>query len=533
MVWSELMKRFVRRSVAQIKEYDFLRQAVFRLRTLSFSRRTAALGHAGQLIEAGNFNAAAEYLRGVDNKNLRVWHALLTSYLSAHRFEEACSTYDAMPDEARDDLECRHLVLVAAANRKRLDLVETIISGVLEEPASDGSAAFLSKIFLFSEALGGEKSRQVTDRIVAHRDWLAAEQFDVLLKCTHHLRAKGLECEAALLEETVRANAVDDRARMKIDILEAQNQFWNKRYDLQLAAVNRVLGNQGLAHISLLDETQPFQCSNLASTEQPDIQAGGPLISILMPAYNCASTIGYALASLARQTYRNIEVIVVDDASSDGTVQVARQFCSADPRFRLISLSQNSGAFVARNRALALAAGEYVTNQDSDDWAHPQKIASAVAELQRDSSLVATWVEHVRCSNQKGFRALNGYFRPDASSLMFRRQPVIEQIGWYDSVRAAGDGEFHLRMERNFGRRSIRQLRKLLSFVSWSDASLSGGGVFQIDSDLGLFSPVRSEYRRAFGYWHETAHRLYMPFPLEHRPFPAPKSLVSSAATPP
>ena len=102
----------------------------------------------------------------------------------------------------------------------------------------------------------------------------------------------------------------------------------------------------------------------------------------------------------------------------------------------------------------------------------------------------------------------------------------MDKIGWYDSVRAAGDGEFHLRLERSFGRHSIRRIDKLLSFVSWSDASLSGGGVFEIDSELGLFSPARSAYRRAFGLWHETATRLYMPFPLEWRPFPAPEELL-------
>ena len=139
---------------------------------------------------------------------------------------------------------------------------------------------------------------------------------------------------------------------------------------------------------------------------------------------------------------------------------------------------------------------------------------------------MATWVEHVRCSRKRGFRALSGYFRPDASSLMFRRKPVMDRIGWYDSVRAAGDGEFHLRMERAFGRGSIRKIDKLLSFVSWSETSLSGGGVFQIDSDIGLFSPARSAYRRAFGLWHETTDRLYMPFPLERRPFPVPDNLL-------
>jgi hypothetical protein len=336
----------------------------------------------------------------------------------------------------------------------------------------------------------------------------------------------GAGSEAVLLEDSLRAMAVDRRRRMKLNILDAQIHFWNRRYDLQLAAVNKVLEGQGLGVVDLIDEKVPFSCGNLTVAGRVGMAATGPRVSILMPAYNSADTIGYALESLRQQTYRNIEVIVVDDASIDQTVQAVSRFSVVDPRFRLIILDRNSGTFIARNTALAAATGQYATNQDADDWAHPQKIATAVAELQRDKSLIATWVEHVRCSSEKGFRPLNGYLRPDASSLMFRRQPVIESIGWYDSVRAAGDGEFHLRMERNFGRRSIRQLGKLLSFVNWSEASLSGAGTFQIDSDLGLFSPVRSSYRRSFGQWHETAERLYMPFPLQKRPFPVPESLL-------
>jgi hypothetical protein len=81
-------------------------------------------------------------------------------------------------------------------------------------------------------------------------------------------------------------------------------------------------------------------------------------------------------------------------------------------------------------------------------------------------------------------------------------------------------------MERTFGRGSIRRISKLLSFVSWSGTSLSGGGAFQIHSEMGLFSPVRSAYRRSFGLWHETADTLFMPFPLHERPFPIPQELL-------
>ncbi|MFD0462008.1 glycosyltransferase family 2 protein [Microvirga aerilata] len=314
------------------------------------------------------------------------------------------------------------------------------------------------------------------ERIVSQRTWLAAEQFDTILKCAHDLREKGWEQDAIDLEKALRDAAGSARTGMKLDIFDAQLHFWSGRYDLQLASINSVLSKQGLTPVQLKDESAPFACENLKSAPaNPPLQ--GPLVSILVPAYNSAGTISYVLESLRNQTYRDFEVIVVDDASTDDTASIVAPFCDADPRFRLLSMGRNSGVFVARNMALASATGEFVTNQDADDWAHPQKIATAVAELRRDQSIIATWVDHVRCSKQRGFRALNGYFRPDASSLMFRQKPVLETIGYYDSVRAAGDGEFHLRMGRSFGSRSIRKIDKLLSFVSWSDASLSGEGL--------------------------------------------------------
>jgi hypothetical protein len=483
------------------------------------------LGHAGQLIERGDFNKAAAYLENAEAKTLRIWRAMLNSYLAAHRFEELCLAYERIPAEHKNDFDCRHLYLLAAANLRRFDIVEHIIEDVLSGPDSDQASSFLSKVYLFAERLGPEVRQKVVNCLVSHRSWLAAEHFDAILKSAHHLRGRGAKADALQLEEALRKGAGDNRSRMKLDVYDGQIQFLEGRYDLQLAAVNRLLARQALDSIDLIDSGAPLACENLKSISHSRPVVRGPRVSILMPAYNSEDTIGYALESLRRQTYQDIEVIIVDDASTDATARVAAQFGVLDPRFRIIDLKANSGAFIARNVGLAAAVGEYVTNQDADDWAHPQKIATAVGELQQDSSLVATWVEHVRCSSQKGFRALSGYIRPDASSLMFRREPVMHKIGWYDSVRAAGDGEFHLRMERSFGRYSIKQIEKLLSFVRWSDNSLSGGGVFQIDNDLGIFSPSRSSYRRSFGLWHETADRLYMPFPLQTRPFPVPETL--------
>lgn len=520
------MKRLVRNAAAQLKKNAFVRGAVFRLRAMSPDRQTAALGRAGQLMQAGNFNAAADYLASLEGKQLRGWKALLSCYFTSHRFDELSEAYRAMPVEFSRDLVCRYVYLIASANLRNMDIVKTTIESTLKEPERDGVPEFLCRVHPIAEALGGAIGRATVERVAHHASALAASHFDDLLKCAHYLRARGRESESRRIENSLRNEAHDARTAMKLDIFDAQLHFLAGRFNRQCEALNRVLASQDLGLVALKDDAAPLACENLRPGCQPAAEVEGPLVSIIVPFHNSAGTIGYALESICNQSYRNLEVIVVDDGSFDGSAEIAARFCDGDSRLRLISIEKNSGAFVARNTALATAAGAFVTNQDADDWAHPQKIAKAVAELQRDHAIIATWVEHIRCSAQRGFRALNGYLRPDASSLMFRRQPVMDKIGWYDSVRAAGDGEFHLRLERAFGRQGIRKLDKLLSFVSWSDATLSGSGVFEIDSELGLFSPARSAYRRAFGQWHESNSRLFMPFPLERRPFPAPDALL-------
>ncbi|WP_414471775.1 glycosyltransferase [Microvirga sp. M2] len=477
-------------------------------------------------MRAHNYNAAAAYLETVRTKKVRTWRALLLCYFAAHRFEDLIAAYEKMPAASRGDNSCRYYFALASANLEQPDPIVRVVEEVLDEPNSEAASRFLSKVYPLAERLLPDRKAMIVGRIITHGEHLALDCFDDILKCAHILREKGRESEAARLEDALRQAADTEQRRTKLDIYEAQIHFWGRRYELQMASVNNALARQGIDPLALVDERLPLSCANLKSIAGSAVPVRGPLVSILMPARNCADTIGYALDSLRRQTYQDFEVIVVDDASSDMTVQIAAQFSAADSRFRVIPLAQRSGTFVARNRALSAAVGEYVTNQDADDWAQPQKIEMAATTLQKDHSIIATWVEHVRCSDSRGFRMLNGYIRPDASSLMFRRRPVMEKIGWYDSVRAAGDGEFHLRMERSFGHGSIRQLNKLLSFVHWSEHTLSGGGPFQIDGNMDIFSPVRNEYSRSFRTWHETSSNLYMPFPLKERLFPAPSSLL-------
>ena len=97
-----------------------------------------------------------------------------------------------------------------------------------------------------------------------------------------------------------------------------------------------------------------------------------PEVSVIIPAYNSESYLVQALTSVLTQTYINLEVIVVDDASTDSTVKIARSF--QDRRIRIISNSQNRGVSYGRNCGIRQAKGNWIALLDADDWYAPERL---------------------------------------------------------------------------------------------------------------------------------------------------------------
>ena len=97
------------------------------------------------------------------------------------------------------------------------------------------------------------------------------------------------------------------------------------------------------------------------------------LISVLVPVYNAGTWLQNCLESISGQTYKNLEIILVDDGSSDGSREICGRFCREDARFRLIC-QENRGVSAARNAALDAAQGQYVYFTDSDDYLSPRAL---------------------------------------------------------------------------------------------------------------------------------------------------------------
>ncbi|MFG2825648.1 glycosyltransferase family 2 protein [Kitasatospora sp. NPDC048365] len=104
-----------------------------------------------------------------------------------------------------------------------------------------------------------------------------------------------------------------------------------------------------------------------------------PLVSVVMPVHNSAATLGASVRSVLAQTHADVELLVTDDASSDGSMDLLQDLARQDERVRPQAAPQQGGAAKARNLALARARGEYVAFLDSDDMWLPEKTERQLA----------------------------------------------------------------------------------------------------------------------------------------------------------
>ena len=106
------------------------------------------------------------------------------------------------------------------------------------------------------------------------------------------------------------------------------------------------------------------------------------LISVQMPAYNAEKYVRQAVRSVLAQTHRDLELIVVDDASTDGTARILAEEASTDDRIRVFRHSRRLGEAEARNQAFAHSRGVYIARLDADDWDEPTRLEESVARLE-------------------------------------------------------------------------------------------------------------------------------------------------------
>jgi glycosyltransferase involved in cell wall biosynthesis len=114
-----------------------------------------------------------------------------------------------------------------------------------------------------------------------------------------------------------------------------------------------------------------------------------PLVSVVMPVYNTAEFVAAAIESIVKQSYKNWELIVVDDASTDDSWKIIQRFAKKNKRIKALRNSKNLGVASTANRALKLISGQFLARMDSDDIALLNRLAKQVVFLQKHPEYVA------------------------------------------------------------------------------------------------------------------------------------------------
>lgn len=292
-----------------------------------------------------------------------------------------------------------------------------------------------------------------------------------------------------------------------------------------LEMFNRTLTTNGLEPVTLVEgDAPPFYRMRC---EPVDTVEGGPLVSVLMPVFEANDATDLAIASILGQSWRNLELIIVDDGSGEEYRDRLRAWEGRDPRLRIIYNEINRGAYWARNTAYAAASGEFVTVADKDDWHHPRKIEIQAKDMLEDPSKIGNMTSWVRVDEKLRFLVRWGPMRivhPSFASIFFRRKVVMERLGFWDNVRKSGDGEFKGRIKAVFGVDLQPMSQVPLAISLLEDSNLTSN-----DLGLGFEHPNRTVYRKTYEQWHKKFNRGLSPYmemdPVE-RPFPAPREFL-------
>ena len=110
------------------------------------------------------------------------------------------------------------------------------------------------------------------------------------------------------------------------------------------------------------------------------------LVSIVMPAYNCEKYVVEAINSILAQTYRNWELLVLDDGSKDNTLRIIEEFSQKDSRIKALPNGKNIGVSATRNRGIELASGEWIAFLDSDDMWKPEKLEKQFEIVEKEAA---------------------------------------------------------------------------------------------------------------------------------------------------
>lgn len=279
---------------------------------------------------------------------------------------------------------------------------------------------------------------------------------------------------------------------------------WN-RVQNAFKILNSYFDSKNLAGVQPINNIFPLYVNNIETVQKKSIDSNTlctKKVTVIMTVHNEEQLIEYSLNSLFEQTYQNIEVIAVDDASEDNThglLMKAKE--GLGDRLKVITLKSNCGTYIARNIGIKYATGEFITFHDADDWAHPQRIEEHVKIHQMLPKIKVTVSKLVRIKPDGMFFSKHVYplDRLCMVSLMIDRS-IVDELGFFRSNRTGSDTEYFERV-KTFSQYKVARINKVLTFCAHRPNSLT------TDPKTGVSgfgeNPKRVYYMNRWKQWHQ------------------------------
>ena len=312
-----------------------------------------------------------------------------------------------------------------------------------------------------------------------------------------------------------------------INIFYANNELRNETRWLNY--INKYITDHGMQPIELKDSDKEkfYRITSPASYKVEDAIK----ISIIMPAYNAEKTIQLAINSILNQTWKNLELIIINDCSADRTSEIIKKIALTDSRIKFIDNPCNVGAYVSKNLGLKIATGAYITGHDADDWAYPQR-------LEQHMKLIRSEAQPPRASNTRMIRMEeNGYLplypfgpfchdgvmRVASITCMFEADFLRNTLGGWDCSRFGADSEIISRCKMVIGD-EFKNYKSLSMICLDEPTSLTNHPIHGVSKTTGI-SSTRKFYKHQWQNWHKTLdkYNVYLEFPHLDRKFDLPE----------
>lgn len=353
-----------------------------------------------------------------------------------------------------------------------------------------------------------------------------SSDFRAVLRAAANVAERGDHTRAIALAERY----LPEDLAYSANILRANAAITDEREGEWLNHLNAYLAHFNLA--PLVMEGQGALINRFSTLPLPAV-TGGPLISVIMPVFNSEATVIAAACSILNQTWRNLELLIVDDASNDGTWSKIQEIVARDDRVKIRRNKVNVGPYVSKNIALLEAKGDWITGQDADDWSHPQRLEHHLGAIMKNGNIIrASRTYLIRMEPDGRFDSidqlsadrLDGVALLSPVSALFKRDFLVDELGSWDCARFGADNELISRAAFRQGKEI--HIQEIVSMICLDlDGSLTNNPHFGIGKKYG-FGHARRAYHRAWKSWHAesmTVDNLKYEFPPLKRNFTLPE----------